>query len=233
MTQAKKEVELMDLSFKLMDSIDSNLAHAFSNLILFLYKNPDAAPKLPGKNKPLFPSQEYLEKLAEKFSNDRVLSPPKEPKTIPDELVSLVINEYYEIPEASLERAKNEHLFSMAAENIIGLLLEHYLASILEKRGWVWCSGASVRAVDFIKPPKNNNERWIALQVKNRDNSENSSSSAIRDGTDIKKWFRSFSKKKIFNWEKFPDEGSMSLLSESGFRSFVKAELSKLKTASA
>src|SRR6059058_3167229 len=55
--------------------------------------------------------------------------------------------------------------------------------------GWIWCSGTSVKAVDFIHYDEKNNE-WNLLQVKNRDNTENSSSSKIRDNTTIKKWFR-------------------------------------------
>ena len=39
--------------------------------------------------------------------------------------------------------------------------------------GWIWCSGTSVKAVDFIHYDEKNNE-WNLLQVKNRDNTENS-----------------------------------------------------------
>lgn len=52
---------------------------------------------------------------------------------------------------------------------------------------------------------------WEAVQVKNRDNTENSSSSAIRQGTTIEKWFRTYSKPSRkratnTNWENFPEE---------------------------
>lgn len=80
----------------------------------------------------------------------------------------------------------------MAAENMVGYLLELYISTALEEHGWIWCAGDFVRAVDFIK--RNSNGQWEAVQIKNRDNTENSSSSAIRNGKEIKKWFRSYSK---------------------------------------
>lgn len=73
----------------------------------------------------------------------------------------------------------------MASENIVGDLLERYLAEKLEPCGWIWCSGTSVKAVDFIHYD-NEKDEWGLLQVKNRDNTENSSSSKIRDNTPIK-----------------------------------------------
>lgn len=77
------------------------------------------------------------------------------------------------------------HNLWMSAENIQGGLLEEYIASRIESLGWVWCRGSIVRAVDFI-----NEDCSVLLQVKNKYNTENSSSSAIRIGTPIKKWFR-------------------------------------------
>ena len=77
------------------------------------------------------------------------------------------------------------HNLWMSAENIQGGLLEEYIASRIEDLGWVWCKGSIVRAVDFM-----NEDCSVLLQVKNKYNTENSSSSAIRIGTPIKKWFR-------------------------------------------
>jgi len=109
-------------------------------------------------------------------------------------------------------------------------LLERYLASVLEPRGWVWCSGAMVKAVDFIKPPSATQATWHLLQVKNRDNSENSSSSAIRVGTTIEKWFRTFSRKTGSNWAAFPDPVLRQHLSEHDFKNFVINYLHALKS---
>ena len=71
---------------------------------------------------------------------------------------------------------------------------------------------------------------WEAVQVKNRDNTENSSSSAIRHGTTIEKWFRTYSKpsKKRAtntNWENFPEEEFRDQLSEEGFLQFINIQI--------
>jgi len=86
-----------------------------------------------------------------------------------------------------------------------------------------------VRAVDFVKPPVQANGSWRLLQVKNRDNSENSSSSAIRLGTDIEKWHRTFSKRVGSNWAEFPDSALRTHLSETAFKAYVRDYLRALR----
>ena len=149
--------------------------------------------------------------------------------TVPDEMVSVVLHAFFDTPAADLARIQREHLLSMGAENLIGDLLERYLASVMEPRGWIWCSGSMVRAVDFVRPPEAAGQGWRLLQVKNRDNSENSSSSAIRSGTEIEKWFRTFSKKAGANWAAFPDTTLRPHLSEEGFETFVRQYLARLR----
>ena len=114
----------------------------------------------------------------------------------------------------------------MSAENLVGALLERYIAQVLEPHGWIWCAGDFIRAIDFIKYNKSKG-LWEAVQVKNRDNTENCSSSAIRHGTTIEKWFRTYSKpsKKRAtntNWENFPEEEFRDQLSEEGFLQFIR-----------
>lgn len=115
----------------------------------------------------------------------------------------------------------------MCAENCVGSLLERYLDSVLRPQGWYWCCGDFVKAVDFIS--RDENGQWLALQIKNRDNSENSSSSAIRNGTKIQKWFRSFSKKGGTNWDNLPQMMRGYNLSESDFIAFTKKYLEQEK----
>ena len=103
--------------------------------------------------------------------------------------------------------------------------MERYINSLLKDKGWYWCCGDFVKAIDFLS--KDDEGQWFALQIKNRNNSENSSSSAIRDNTTIQKWFRSFSKdtKKgrpsFTNWDKLPSLMQGHNLSEQGFKEFV------------
>lgn len=212
-----------------MAAINPPLADKYANLIKLLAMNPEAASKMRGNNSPAVGTEAYIRAQAASFSSSRVPRAPEPPATVPDEMVSFILHNYFNVPEENLERAKNEHLLSMGAENLVGELLERYLASVMEPRGWIWCSGSTVKAVDLIKPPTAPGGAWKLLQVKNRDNSENSSSSAIRNGTDIEKWFRTFSKKTGSNWGAFPDAEIRPLVSEAGFRKFVKEYLEALK----
>lgn len=167
-----------------------------------------------------------LDKLKEKFVSARIPSPPTFPKTLPDEVVSLVMKEYYGKTDEENEKIKIEHQESMSAENIVGELLEKYLASILEPLGWIWCSGDFVKAVDFIKKEGTS---WKLIQVKNRSNTENSSSNKIREGTHIEKWFRINAYNGKTFWEDFPEEKAKKLLSEDNFKKFVTEYINQIK----
>jgi hypothetical protein len=211
-----------------MEQINPKLVNAYVSVIKFLAVHPEMASALKGRNPPPIGSDDYISRQAAAFANSRMPKAPKPPETVPDEMVSLILNQYFDVNSDQLERIKREHLLSMGAENVVGDMLERYLASVLEPAGWVWCSGAMVKAVDFVKP-STENDSWLMLQVKNRDNSENSSSSAIRDGTEIEKWHRTFSKRAETNWSTFPDVVMRSKLSEADFKTFVKNYIATLK----
>lgn len=214
---------------QVMREIDPELENKYANIIRFLEQYPDAASAIRGRSAPIFGSREYIEKQAMAFAKSREKRAPASPQTIPDELVSLILVSYFGISEKDIERIKHEHQLSMGAENMVGELLERYLASIMEPKGWVWCSGSLVKAVDFLKPPVSTSGTWALLQVKNRSNSENSSSSAIRVGTGIEKWHRTFSTKEGSNWEAFPDILIRPDLSEVNFKIFVRKYLRTLR----
>lgn len=217
-----------EIARQAIQQIDPSLENKFADLVRFLSINPSMASALRGKNAPEIGTEDYILAAASNYANGRAPKRPVPPATIPDEMVSFVLEHYFDVDSKNLERVKKEHALSMGAENIVGNLLEHYLASVIESYGWVWCAGSLVKAVDFIKPATNQVD-WVLLQVKNRDNSENSSSSAIRIGTTIDKWHRTFSKKPGSNWAAFPDAVGSELLSEEGFRQFVKIYLKSLK----
>lgn len=103
----------------------------------------------------------------------------------------------------------------MAAENILGLILEEYLAKQLAEAGWYCAWGNTVKSVDFV-----NANRYL-LQIKNRSNSENSSSSAIREGTDIKKWFRIKADSNETMWGDLNKICGVDHLSEDSFMEFA------------
>lgn len=212
-----------------MSVINPDLTDKYASLIKLLAMNPKAASKMRGTKAPEPGTDTYIRAQAINFASAREPRAPEPPATIPDEMVSFILENYFNVPAGNLERAKEEHRLSMSAENLVGELLERYLASVMEPRGWIWCSGSTVKAVDLIKPPTAPDGKWTLLQIKNRDNSENSSSSAIRNGTDIKKWFRTFSKKTGSNWDAFPEVEIRPLVSEAGFHQYVEAYLKVLK----
>lgn len=84
----------------------------------------------------------------------------------------------------ALEKEQAHNLF-MSAENIQGNLLEEYISVSARPYGWIWCAGNTLRAIDFCS-----SDGAVLLQVKNKSNTENSSSSNIRQGTTILKWYR-------------------------------------------
>jgi len=201
----------------------------FEVLLKFLKDNPD---RLSSRSKSLhLNSDEGIHALHECYvkSKGQKLTLSR-PTTIPDDAVSVILQQCCGFTEVKTEEIKVEHQLSMSAENLVGALLERYIAQVLEPHGWVWCAGDFVRAIDFIKYNQVT-QLWEAVQVKNRDNTENSSSSAIRQGTTIEKWFRTYSKpsKKRAtntNWENFPEEEFRDQLSEEGFLQFIRTYLS-------
>lgn len=165
-------------------------------------------------------SREFAEKIESRFYQAVTRQPTfGELSTIEDPAVAIVLETFKGYTNREISEASVAHRDSMGAENLIGNLLEFYLATMMIPYGWVWCAGETVKKTDFIKPVKNG---FIELQVKNRDNSENSSSSSVRDGTNILKWFRSFSKKHATNWQSFPDSAVRSVVSEEGFHHFIR-----------
>jgi len=163
---------------------DARLEKKFMTVANFLNEFDEFRPARISRAS--YGTKQYFENLATSFVRGRQPIAPEPPATVPDPLVSVIMREYFRLPRADLERARREHKLSMASEGIVGVLLERYIASEIEPLGWVWCSGEVVKSIDFVKQC---GVGWQMLQVKNRDNSENSSSAAIRRGTSIEKWF--------------------------------------------
>lgn len=151
---------------------------------------------------------EYIDKWISAYikdrENDKLLNPLKNYGERDEALISRVRASTGADEEVVQAFTEGHYLF-MSAENMNGAILEQYLAYVLEPCGWLWCAGAIYRAIDFCYFGE---DKVILLQVKNKYNTENSSSSAIRLGTDIIKWNRlkrpkreSGLDKPIPNWE--------------------------------
>lgn len=137
--------------------------------------------------------------------------------------------------EADLESAV--HNLFMTAENVQGNLLEEYIANRTKDFGWIWCYGKTLKAIDFCSY-----DGKYLLQIKNKNNTENSSSSAIRIGTPVKKWFRLNSKRvngeyvpdfkwdelnEIVNSKRKPCVEKLCEMNENDYHSFLKKVMSE------
>lgn len=122
----------------------------------------------------------------------------------------------------NIEDIFENHALAMAIENGIGSLLEDYIASKLEPQGWIAAWGSILRAIDFYEPKSDK-----FLQVKNRSNSENSSSMSIRKGTDIQKWYRINAQTGRTYWEELQKITGVADLSEEGFFTFTKEAIAQ------
>jgi len=201
---------------------DIILQNSFKIIHKYLIDNPD---RLSWRGSPPDLSTEAgISSLGTKyFSAYRKSDFPALPATVPDQMVSIVMHAAYGYSLEECEGIKLTHQQSMCAENAVGALLERYIDSVLRDYGWHWCCGSFVKAIDFIK--ESDNGTWYELQIKNRDNSENSSSSAIRNHTNIQKWFRTKSRTGETNWNNLPPLMQGHGLSEAGFKAFVEMYL--------
>jgi hypothetical protein len=115
--------------------------------------------------------------------------------TKPDYLVSLVLESKFDHEKSDRELIQKQYNNQKQTEMMIGNLLELYILREGKDFGWAF-TAQCISAVDFIKEE---NTGWTLFQIKNSDNTENSSAKAIREGTQIKKWFRRYSSPKIIS----------------------------------
>lgn len=222
-------VSLSNLASEAMLEVNPRLTRQFSVLATFLVQHKDVATETSHNLLSSCRDSDTLVSMARQYANARMPKRPSVPQTKADSLVKIILSTYFEKSEEEARIAETDHRLAMAAENVIGHYLELYLATHIEKHGWVWCAGSSVRKVDFICQPKAKNQPWTLLQVKNRNNSENSSSRSVRLGTPIEMWYRTHSTKTETNWLNFPEELARGDLSEESFHQFVTEHLNAIK----
>lgn len=144
------------------------------------------------------------------------------PGTIADPIIEKMIGaRITALTNEDLNKITYAHRLGMSSENILGLILEEYLAANLEQHGWHCAWGETVKSVDFV------HEGGRLLQIKNRSNSENSSSSSVRDGTQIEKWFRIKADRIEYMWAALNNICDTTCLSEEAFVSFVQTTITK------
>lgn len=132
-----------------------------------------------------------------------------------DPALKALLMAHYKLTEEASKRLK-EHSEIMMLENLCGLSLEQYINSNCENK-IIWCPGQAIHAVDFLIF---NEDKVIFLQVKNKNNTENSSSSKVRKNTCIEKWYRMDAKSGKHKWHLFTLIGHS--LSEEAYLNFIK-----------
>lgn len=184
---------------------DTSLVDKARPILDYAVSHPERFPNLQAED-----SKTYAGKWAARFVagyDKRCLaSAGAKPRTVSEPLLSVFVAQLLEVnPDLAgqdrpgvVEEIHILHQYAMAIENITGKLLEEYIDSVASSHGWYYCWGESLRAVDFFKPGDNPK----LLQVKNRNNSENSSSSDIRSGTPILKWHRMNANSGHKRWKK-------------------------------
>lgn len=154
---------------------------------------------------------DYISRWLHRYYNARSNRPSKtvaNPKgSANDPALPVIVQENKQYSEQQITQAIRDHNLFMNAENIQGQLLEEYINTCARNDGWIWAEGETMRACDFARfnPITHIPE---LVQIKNRDNTENSSSAAIRQGTQIMKWNRLKTRHKqgkpyaTFQWDK-------------------------------
>ena len=194
-------------------------ANMFGRVISLIEQNRDLRTK-KHKNSATLLTTITLNALAKAYFKGRKPKKPSLSDSIDDEAVFLVMESYFKTDSRKRKLISEIHKKAMGAENAVGFYLEYYIASVLEKYGWTWCAGSIVDKVDFFKIRHNGVP--ILIQIKSRDNTENSSSMKVREGTPILKWYRLESKTGRTCWEDFPDKQAKDNLSEKGFQRATK-----------
>lgn len=174
--------DYLDSEISLPEQAKTDLESLFG----FDCANPDCFPNINLNDESDYAYvMSWAGRYAEFSQNLPSLRKGKMPDTPYDEAINVIVQQTLGLSDAELQRIQLYHTLAMMAENIQGNLLEQYLDSKLSSLGWIWCMGNVVASVDFAYPPKG-----VMLQVKNKYNTENSSSNKVREGTTILKWFR-------------------------------------------
>jgi hypothetical protein len=171
------------------------------------------------RNKELFPDinlarvstfQDYIDRWVRDYINANdspVRTKIAKPKgSCSDPAVKTIVKMVTQISDEEASIQESYHNLFMSAENVQGALLEEYIDSVISDYSWIWCKGNTLRSVDFCT-----SDGARLLQVKNKSNSENSSSSNVRNGTTIEKWYRlgtraeSGKKVPVYKWDLLND----------------------------
>jgi hypothetical protein len=217
----KDERELISMACRVCMQESLIWNGALEIIFLCLHRNDSSAPLIKGSSSEVV-LLKWLTKYFTAFNSRISCRASNAPGTMADSVIDFLIKSRFgSITEKELNQIKFAHRLSMSAENVLGLFLEEYLANSLGAHGWHCCWGETMRSVDFC------HESGRLLQIKNRSNSENSSSSRVRIGTEITKWYRVDARTGGYKWNDLNEKTGCSSLSEDSFRDFIANAMKK------
>lgn len=212
--QYQSEEEFLDFFISTLSSLSDGQKY----ILRACHKNPGLSLGIKAKT-PEDLALKWHKKYTKGYEGRISVRVSNPPGTVADPIVDTIIStKLPHLSESQLTEICFAHRLSMSAENILGLLLEEYLDQNLSGFGWHCCWGDVVRHVDFC------HKDGALLQVKNRSNSENSSSSRVRINQPIDKWHRVDATSGSYRWEKL-NETIGCALSEDEFKNFVTKTL--------
>ena len=195
---------------KLLPNSDVILTKCVDSTSDYLTANPADWAKEPPISR-----EKIADDIGKFFSKPMGLKPRT---TMPDELVSDMLELIGGVSSSQRVEVQKQYNAQKQIEMMIGDFLEMYLLKHANQYGWVQ-SGNCIRGTDMIK--KNEDGSWFKLQVKNSDNTPNSSSKGFVADKAIT-WKRRNSTKGTQYWDEFPDTQVRPHISEIGFNDFIK-----------
>lgn len=205
--------------------LETIMLEAHQVLLSACYRNPGLSPGIKA-NTPETLAEKWLRKYQSSYEGRISQRLSRPPSTVADPIIDTILSaRLVGLTTEHLEQIKFAHRLSMSAENILGLLLEEFLAEQLADYGWYCGWGEAIRHVDFC------NRDGSLLQVKNRSNSENSSSSRVRINQPIEKWYRVNANTGLTQWSYFNQKYDTDRFSEQHFVGFIQALLLKNPSA--
>ncbi len=163
----------------------------------------------------------WLEKYLNGYKNRKSVTHGNPTKTYDDSINDVIINTIR--ADIDMKTINEASKLLKRSQMAIGNLLEEFLSEELASYGWYMAWGETVKSTDLVS---NQNER---LQVKNRNNTENSSSSQVRNGTEIIKWHRLNAKNGTKYWSALVELTECEALSEENFKRFIEQVVSRNK----
>ena len=129
-------------SERVAETLAGEIGLDWNSGIKFIFKacllNPDLAPNIGAKNDTAEKViEKWLQKYKKGYEHRISLRVSNTPNTTADPIIDIIIGERLpQLNNASIAEIKYAHRLSMSAENILGLLLEEFLAENLLRFSW-------------------------------------------------------------------------------------------------